>query len=758
MRGASEVSKLGSSLDRRIGRRLLLALAVLIGYALLSSAAWPQEETAPEETASGETASGDTATEETEEAEVVLFSPIKVTARKIEELLRDIPFGVSVVGSERLEDERIYDVQELVRVMPNVSVSTLGDRRSTWFNIRGIGPMAQPLGYDDTSVVTYVDGVPQPLFASDMKFLDIERAEVLRGPQGTVFGRNAQAGAINMVTRLPSDVLEVEGLAELGEDWDRFVQASLSGPLIEDRLAGRLAASYSGIDGDVPNLANGEDVGDAESVEARGSLLFTPNARTEVVLRAFGEHDDNTPSNFVLKGTEDYPVVALDPQGDVKRNLANVSLTASHSFEAFTLTSVTAYNYYDYTSFTDNSEALTYSALFGLPPSTFLPATDFTNFEETQNSFYQELRLSSNEEAEISWVAGATYFRDSYQLDTYYQSAFFVSNNGTRDNSYRTNSYAAFGEATMPVPRLESLKVTLGLRYTHDTKHFDATYWGNGFPGTVASFHQEGTLDFDLVTGRAALSYDIDESSSVYATVARGAKSGGFPSFTNNAASGLPDAPYKESTSWTYEIGSKNSFLGGRALVNAALFFNDVKDENLFAFDSATFTFIPQPIDLRSFGAELEVGYRLLPGLDLFGSFGYTNAKVRNVSADVAASSGAADGNLVPNVPKFNSSLTLQYRDSAAWLGLPESDLLGMAQHEFVGTRAADVGNHFDLDAYNVVNAKLGLEFGHIDLYAFGQNLTDARPQYIGLYYGPGVEVTTLGHGRVVGVGAQFSF
>jgi iron complex outermembrane receptor protein len=262
-----------------------------------------------------------------------------------------------------------------------------------------------------------------------------------------------------------------------------------------------------------------------------------------------------------------------------------------------------------------------------------------------------------------------------------------------------------------------------------------------------------------MLTGRAALSYELTPGSTVYASVSRGAKSGGFPNFTNNAPTGLGDRPYQESTSWTYEIGTKNHFLGGRALLNASLFFNDVKDQHLFALDSASFTFRPQPLDTQSYGAELELGYRLMPGLDLLGSVGYTKAEVRNVSADVAASSGAQDGNRVPSTPRFTSSLTLQYRESAAFLGLgDDTSVFGLAQHQYVGARAADVGNNFDLDAYHMVNLKLGLEFETFDIYLFGQNLTDARPQYIGLYYGPGAEAVTFGHGRVVGIGAQARF
>ena len=691
---------------------------------------------------------------------VITLDPVTVTVRKIEESQQDVPISITVLGEQALEERRIDDVENVLREVPGVGFSSLGDGRSTFLSIRGIGPISQPLGYDDTSTVTYVDGVPQPLFGSDLSLLDAERIEVMRGPQGTVFGRNAQAGAINIVTRRPGDQAEFSTRSELGTDWHRLGQGSVSGPLIGDALAGRLAVFYSGVDGDVDNIAPGtDDLGDMETGALRGSLVAMPGPDTRITLGLFGQRDDNQPSNFILKNAPGFPVVAADPEGKVERDLAGVSLTASHDFSDVTLTSVTAFNYYDYHGVTTNSEALTYAQLFGLPVGAFLPATDFADIEERQTSFYQEVRLNGDPQADVLWVGGLVYYHDDFERDDFYESAFFAATNGARNNDYSTDSYAAFGEATAPVPGIEGLKFTAGLRYTRDEKDFDVGYRSNGFPGTVPSFEQSGSLDFDLVTGRAALSYELAETSNLYASVSRGAKSGGFPNFTNNAPSGRPDEPYDESTTWTYEIGTKNRLLDGKMLLNASLFFNDVKDQHLLAFDSASFTFVPKPLDTESYGAELEVGYRLMPGLDLFGSAGYTRAEIKNVSADVAASANAEDGNRVPSTPRFTSSVSVQYRTSAAWLGLPDSaDIFGLVQHQYVGERAADVGNNFDLDAYHAVNARLGLEFERFDIYAFGQNLTDDRPEYIGLNYGPGVQAVTVGHGRIVGIGAQLRF
>ncbi|OZI30463.1 TonB-dependent receptor [Bordetella genomosp. 10] len=724
-------------------RPVILHAALIAALAACAAQVRAQEATAASSTTAA-ARDGATGTE---------LPTVYVTSRKRLESAKDVPVAVSALEGFELRDLRIGTAEDMLRMTPNVGFSSLGDGRSTYMAIRGIGPMAQPLGNDDTSIVVYVDGVPQPLFAADQSLLDADRVEVLRGPQGTLFGRNAQGGAINIITRQPGDTVEMEGGAEVGSSDYRRGWATISGPLKEDKLAGRLAFSYTARDGDVRNLV-GRDVGDAASPALRGSLVATPDADTKLTLSIYGQEDHNVPANFVLKHTDGFPEVALDPKGHTDRKIGAIAFTAERRFAKVVATSVTALNHYDYDSLSNNSEALTFSKVFGMPASAFLPATDFSTYNENQNTFHQEFRLASLPQARTSWVAGLNYYQDNYHLRSYYQSPFFAATNGWRDNRYTTHSYAAFGEVTTPISRDDRWKLTGGLRYTRENKTYSADYRNNGFPGNVDAHDQSGRLGYNLVTGRVSLGYDVTPDSNVYLSAAHGAKSGGFPNFTNNTVSGLNDEPYAASRSWSFELGSKNQLLDDRLSLNAAVFLNSVKNENLTALDSSSFTFVPKSIDTRSYGAEIEARYRAARGLDIWGSFGYTHATLRNVSDEVASFSGAASGNRVPSVPRFNAALTVQYRAPAASIGIPRaSDAYVAAQYQYIGSREADVGSHFKLDSYAIVNAKIGVAFGNADVYVFGQNLTDEHPQYIGLYYGPGAEAVTVGNGRVVGLG-----
>lgn len=686
---------------------------------------------------------------------VIALPEISVTARKRQENPRDVPLSLTVVDGQTLEDARINSSEDLFRSVPNMMSNDLGDSRATYYTIRGIGPVTQPLGPDDSSVVTYVDGIPQPFFGSDLIYLDIDRAEVLRGPQGTLYGRNSAAGAINITTRKPGAEPEFSLRGEIGGDGTRSIQGVASGPLVPGRLAARLALKQWSADGYVPNLY-GSDRGDHRNFAGRGSLLLTPSDRTTVTLGLAGESNKQNPVGWVLRQQADYPEQA-STVNKADRRSGGAALTVAHDFGWGTLTSATGANRVVNELLTDDHEGKAFSALFGLPVAFFQRQTDFSDWTETETSFNQEFRLNSAAASAVSWVAGLNYAHS--HLDTRYtnQSAFFASTNGTRDVDLTANSASAFGEVTVPV--VARLKATGGLRFNHDWKKYGSTFTGNGFPGTVAGFHQSGDLTYNYVTGRASLAYDITDTSNVYATVSRGYKAGGFPRFPTDAAFGQATAPYKSATYWTYELGSKNEFLGGRARLNLAGFFTKARNEQLYAYNPRTATFQPANVDVRSYGFEAEGALRVASGLDLLGGFGYTVSNLENVAASLSATTGAASGNATPNVPRMNASLALQHRGDGAVIGLPSRfGTLGRLEVQHQGHRYADVGSQTLLKGYQLVNARVGVEMENADLYLFANNLFDRQYATQGNHLGPNVDAVLPARGRVIGVGAGVRF
>lgn len=681
---------------------------------------------------------------------------IIVTARQREESARDVPFALTVLDSDVLAKRRIDDTQTLFRQVPGLALTSFDDGRFAYFQLRGIGPLSQAISPDDGSVVTYVDGVPQPVYASEFAYLDLARIEVLRGPQGTLFGRNSQGGALNIVTRRPGESFEANLRVEAGEARYGLAQVSLAGPLTPQRLAGSFAARVSTMDGFIENVAPaGGKLGDRDSYAARGSLLIAPadDEGPNFALTANIDRQLSDPFYYVLRG-QARDIVELDPENRVKRTGWGASLKGEFPLRGADLVTITAVNGFDNDQVTDDTDGLIYGPLFGgLPSSTFLPPLDFSDWRERERRIFQEVRIASEAGTDAVWTAGAVYFRSDFDVLLINRSSFSPILNGDRDAEQIINSYAAFGEITAPVidPRLQG---TLGLRYTRDEKELDATVTGVGFPGSVASFAERSTANFNLWTGRAALNWTVSDNVNAYAAAGRGAKSGGFPRFTLNAAFGVASEAYAESTSWTYEAGLKARVLEGRGRIDLSAFYNDVTDEQLFALDFVTFTFIPINLDTRSYGIELEGDMRLGAGWTLSGGVQWTEGEIRSTDAN----SGAMPGNRIPNVAPFGSTLTLDFAGDSWSAGGGAIAPVATLTHQCVGKRSADVANSFDMPGYHNVDARLGLQFGRTEAYFFGRNLFDSRQEINGVLYGPGVEGASLARGRIIGLGFTSTF
>ena len=686
--------------------------------------------------------------------EAARLDVIIVTARRREERAQDVPYALTVLGADTLKKRRVDDTLSLFRQAPGLSLTSFDDGRFAYFQMRGIGPLSQAIGPDDGSVVTYVDGVPQPVFASEFAYLDLERIEVLRGPQGTHFGRNSQGGALNITTRAPSDNFEGRVRLEGGEQGFGLAQTSISGPLAGNVRA-RLSFRASTVDGFIDNIAPiGGDLGDRTAYSGRGIVVIEPEADDGLRITLSGnvDHRISNPFYYVLR-TQPEPVVELDPENEVERTAWGASAKAEIPLGFADFTSITAVNGFNNDQVTDDTDGLIYGPLFGLPSSFFLPPLSFSDWHEDETRFYQELRLSSFAENDIAWAAGLVYFHSDLEVELDNRSAFSPILNGDRDATQKINSYAAYGEVTAPLfsPRL---KGTAGLRYTRDEKTLDASFTGVGFPGSVDFFEEDSDADFDLFTGRLALAFEATGNVNLYATVGRGAKSGGFPRFTLNGAFGVESPNYAKSTSWTYEAGVKTRLLDGRASFDLSGFYNDVEDEQLFVLDFIAFQFVPVNLDTRSFGVEAQGDVALSRNWSVSGGLAWTDGEMR----EGEAFSGSAAGNLIPNVAELSTTVTVDYRsDAVSWDGVEFAPFMTLT-HQYMGERAADVAGSFDLDAYHNIDFRLGAAFGNIEVFAFVRNLFDEEQEINGVLYGPGVEGSSLGRPRIIGGGITGTF
>lgn len=583
---------------------------------------------------------------------------IVVTARRRAENLQTVPTAISVIGNETLKGTYTVNLNQLTQLVPTLNYSS-PNPRNTAYTIRGLGSSVVAISQAndglEPGVGFYVDQVyhARPATAA-FDFTDLEQVEVLRGPQGTVFGKNTTAGAINISTMKPSFDFGVDGELSYGER--NFVQAkaSVTGPITPGLLAFRLSGSITRRDGVLFNVRYNKQLNDLHNDAIRGQLLFTPASNFN--LRVIGDW-----SNFknecctqvyvrvapTLKpAAQQYAALAAGAPGgpyrppstnpydrltDIDADLGvntqegGVSVIAEWNLGGATLTSVSAWRFWNWDAANDRD----YSGL---------PIQLTQHIPSRQDQFSQEVRIASNGYGMIEYVAGLYYFRQKIvghpisiygPLATYWllpasatrTSALLTGYQSDGATDFRTDSYAAFGEVTWrPLPRLA---ITGGIRYTHEIKDgsYDVRTFGGQAtrPGTALYNDQQsilrtqsytGHINDGSASGRINIAYDLSGWVMFYASYARGQKSGGinmsglpvYPSGVaghNNGDPILSTVTVRPEHNTTLEGGMKTRGFGGALTFNVNGFYTRVTDFQANVVDNAAV------IALRSYLANI---------------------------------------------------------------------------------------------------------------------------------------------------------
>lgn len=695
-----------------------------------------------------------------QEESPALLEAVTVTARRHAEDAQSVPISMTVLEGKAIEQiPTVSSNAEIARLTPNFSFVDNGGHYANVANIRGVGSLFV-LSPDDTSVPFYVDEVPLSALSIPPSTLDLSRIEVLRGPQGTLYGRNSQGGAVNFIPNRPEFLKSLQLRGEVGSNGWGLGEIIANAPFNE-KLAGRLALQYSNRDGDVSNQVLGGKDGKTVVSSARGSLLFVPNAATSALLSFNHQEFDDTNPLWVLRDSSCFPCSGMNPRNDFTRKNSGVNLRLEHDLQSARLTSVSSYQHYRGTSVLDLTDSVLFPAFLGLPGSMMNdPDENIVRSAFDETSWFQEFRLSSLEGSPIMWTAGINFLHSSYDAKSNGESITWPSfggYSGRWDLGQNATSYAAFGEASVPLAG--RLKGLAGLRVTHERRKTRYDFTGSGMAGTAPGHRQEAGFTDTLLTGRVGLTYDWSETLMTYATIGRGAVSGGMTTMPRNIMFGHDERVFPTSTSLTYETGVKSELWDGRVQLNAAMFYNDVKQGRLLTRDlraGGLSSFIVAALDYESYGAELETRIRATRDLTISAGIGYTHASLKNVPSDT--STGAKSGNRPPNVPAWTGNVGAEYRIAGKRLGLGHGHYHASAMYQYVGARATDLQNSLDLRSYGLVNARLGWQGKTAGIYLFANNLTDKHYEAIGANYGPGAEAVRPGVGRTVGIGATLSF
>lgn len=690
-----------------------------------------------------------------QEPEIVALDRVTVTARRRDEDAQSVPIGVTVLKGHGLEGiATVASNADIARTTPNFNFVDLGGSYSNTANVRGVGSLF-PLSPDDASVSFNVDEIPLSAFSVPASTLDLARIEILRGPQGTLYGRGSQAGAVNFVPRRPSARRELAVRGETDADGWGLAEIVVNRPVRQDTLLARAAMQYSHRDGDVSNIVRGGKDGEVRVGAARGSLLWMPNPETSALLTAQYQRNVSTQPLSILRDADCYPCSGLDPRNKSELENGGLSLRIDRESESIRLTILSSVQRTDGNSAMDLTDSVIYGA-FGYPASVLnVSGENLMLGRSRETDFFQEMRFSSLDGSRVAWTAGANVFRSEFTTESIGENvaSSFAAYSGRQDNALLATNYALFGETS--VPMAADVNLIAGARMTREAKEARYRYSGDGIGNTALHHEQDSSYGETLVTGRLGITYELAQAVTSYATVSRGAVAGGFSYFAREVPFGRDDPMFPASTSWAYELGIKSRFWGDHAVVNGSIFHNDVGRGHLLSFDPLIHAHNIVTLDYETHGGEIEGQFQFALGLTVHGAVGFTRARLRNVPENSAT--GAASGNRVPNVARLNGHIGTDYRFAAERVAIPAGQIFASTSIQYVGSRAADVINSLDLRAYRILNGRIGWDGGEASVYLFGSNLLDERFQATGGWYGPGGEIVRVGIGRTWGLGATVS-
>ena len=640
---------------------------------------------------------------------------ITVTARKRVENVQDVPIAISVLTAQDLDKTGTYSTEQLTRLQPSIQLIS-SNPRNTAVTIRGLGSVIG-LTNDglESGVGFYVDDVYYARPGSAMvDLLDIERVEVLRGPQGTLFGKNTTAGALNLSTAAPTFTPEGKAELTLGEDGYTQGKAIISGALLADKVAGRLAVSSTRRDGTVKNVTTGAKQNDTNSQALRAQLLIEdspvvkiklsadyayqdPNANTQVFVR-YGATKRSAASQFpALAAAINYKVASENPYDrlvdvnssiQARQILKGTSAKIDWDLGDFSFTSISAIRAWDWTPQNDRD----YTALAVRTKS---------NNPSQQDQWSQEFRLSSNGSGDLDWVAGLYAFGQDVETHGTEQwgkdgarwliGANVPSNliDGYTSNTdvfTSTDSYAAYAQATWRVT--DELRITPGVRYTKEEKSGDFTQVASGGLATTEAAlitakrgiarDQKYQADFSdsSPTGQLNIAYDVAEDQLVYLNWARGYKSGGINAagIPTDAAGNpsLVSATVQPEKSTTIEAGLKTQWLDRRLTANFAIYDTQVTDYQANVVDAGPgalrgYLANIEKVSVRGF--EFDSRAQLADNWSIYATYAYTDGEYDSFRngppplEELASGTSAFNlsGRALPGVSKNAGSVGTEY-------------------------------------------------------------------------------------------------
>lgn len=687
---------------------------------------------------------------------------ILVTALRRTESLQDVPASITAFNAKSIEAAGIVRPADFIGLTPNVNLVQTQNAGTTFVIIRGITQARN----SEPSVAVVVDGVQQVNAAQfNQELVDIEQIEVLKGPQGALYGRNAIGGAIIITSKAPTDELSGKFTGGIDNGFGYFARANLSGPIAEN-LKFRIASTWYDTNGFIPNTFLNEDADPFREFNLRGNLLWTPTPELTVDMR--GAVSLLRTQAFYYNIVNDVNDVSLPVRvnnaGINDRDLYNGTLRIAHESDIGKFTSTTSYD--------KVTEILTGDAFNFLPIKESL-LFQFFGFDLNQSQYLdvaawsQEFRYESPADKPVQFIAGA------YGISTqrYISTGNLVDTGNGVTAIYRTPStnplnpqatfladsqdnfaWALFGNAIWKVN--DQLRIDASLRYDKDSRE-NTTLTPTGFLPNVPGFPPGKTGEvrkktFDAWQPKVTLTWKPMDNVTLFGGWSRGFRSGGFNQTgvgavaASNGIVGVGDT-FEAETAETFEIGIKTQTSDRLLTLNASAFTTKSENSYFFVFLAANSTQnLGNVPEVRIKGFEIDATLRPLPGLDLIAGFGYTDSEIKKFPT------ASVVGNEAPLISRYTLNLTANYRTPLT----DTLDLTARADYRRTGRTWFDVDNSTSRDPIDLVDTRVGVAGRNWSLTGFAQNLFDIK---YNAEFSPGGFVFKA-RPRRYGVEASFNF
>ena len=726
---------------------------------------------------------------------------IVVTAQKREESVQDVPISIVAISRESLENLNIAGPGRLELLTPGLTWGNATGGRS-WPTLRGVDT-GNGEANGEATLAYHIDGVYKSRTSqANMPLIDLERVEVLRGPQGTLFGRNATGGAINVISAAPS----TEGVDFGGEftagDYSAIRFDGYLNVPFSDKTAARFAVRYDNHDGYTENIGPGNDLNDEDMVYIRGALRheeanwdallrvsvmdrnrngaggFTPDVRGQSFdpsipgRTIYGQAIDVNPR--VRDGIPDITIAGVptdigvpppadpwtlsnDTDASEDSEAVDVSFELNYDFGAVSFRSLTAYSDFEYAPFADNDFTSCCAST----------NKDIGSLTAESESFQQEIHLTSNTDGQLEWVLGFFYYNDQvreiFSIERLLPGTALPAPGGGTTNlifDRRTatdlDSYAVFGQASWKFS--EQFQITGGVRWTKDEKEYELREFG--FLG-VLGFNPSLDIkeDFDEVTWRAGAEFFISESTMAYAFASTGFRSGGFNRFLDDPATPENEVVFDPETIDAYEAGLKmDGLMNGRLRLNVAGFYQEIKDQQVGTVVSVAGTgqsgFFNAGLT-EIYGIEVDFLAYPVDAWYVAGTFAWMDAEYKEYfAAGFAADVGLVDlaGHQIPRAPEVKFTLNTGYEIPLAGAGSLTPSLSLVASDDFPTTQ---FNTSIDRqDSYTKLDLRLRYQTPdkHWSVEGFVENVTEEDIISYGVFGGANAFFANYDPPRTFGV------